>query len=61
MVSKLLHGQGVCWRFEEAFQVVKLGKVDSKAFWMGREGLTVILATDRFEFKNKTYSSSFKH
>lgn len=35
-VSKSLHGQGVCWRFGEAFQVFKLGKVDSEAFWMGR-------------------------
>lgn len=50
MVSKFLHGQGVCYRFGEAFQVFKLGEVNSDAFWMGG-GENASLTTVRSDFK----------
>lgn len=56
-VSKVLHGQGVCWRFGEAFQVFKVGKwIPRHSGWT--EGRTVV-ATVRLEFKK--YSSCFEH
>lgn len=59
-ISKFLHGQGVCWRFGEIFQVFKLGRVDSQAFWMGRRE-SCYCGHCSLEFKGNKYSSCFKH